>query len=151
MIGIYKIELEDSLLYIGQSKDIQRRFYEHKSMLLRNKHTNIYLQNITNKHGYDKLTFALLEEVPEPELCVREAFFIKSLKPRCNLMVVRDGDGTLHTDEWKLNMSINNPSKRPEVKKMRSEQLKKNNPMHNPESRRKMAESQKARWAKIKA
>ena len=148
MIGIYKVEIGKSLLYIGQSKDIRRRFYEHKSMLLNKKHTNRYLQNVCNKYGYEKLKFSVIEVLLPENLCQREAYWIKELKPRCNLMVVRDGDGTLHTEEWKLNMSINNPSKRPDVKILRSEHMKKHNPMNNASSRKKMSESQKIRISK---
>lgn len=44
--GVYKIEnLLDGKVYVGKSKDIGRRWYEHKYELNKGKHINKHLQN----------------------------------------------------------------------------------------------------------
>lgn len=91
-------------------------------------HTNPHLQNIVNKHGVNNLSLLIVEICSSEILGNREVYWIEQLKPECNLVAVRSSDGTPHSKEWRLNMSVNNPSKRPEVRIMRSEQLKKYNP-----------------------
>lgn len=48
--GVYKIVNKlNNKIYIGSSEDILRRWSRHKSLLLRNKHTNRHMQNDFNK------------------------------------------------------------------------------------------------------
>lgn len=48
--GVYKIVNKlNNKIYIGSSEDILRRWSHHKSLLLRNKHTNRHMQNDFNK------------------------------------------------------------------------------------------------------
>lgn len=51
--------------YIGQSKNCQRRFKEHKTALNNNKHENSYLQYAWNKYGSDNFEFKILEDKTE--------------------------------------------------------------------------------------
>lgn len=60
MRGIYKIELDGKCLYVGQSKDIKRRWTEHRRHLKQNKHENVYLQRIYNK--YKNFQYLVVEE-----------------------------------------------------------------------------------------
>ena len=51
MIGIYAIHnIKTDKYYIGQSKDIEHRWKQHKSRLKNNKHENEHLQNSYNKY-----------------------------------------------------------------------------------------------------
>ena len=50
--GIYKItNIIKGNFYIGSSINVEKRMYEHKRMLRKNKHTNIHLQRSWNKYG----------------------------------------------------------------------------------------------------
>jgi len=62
--GIYKIVNKvDGKYYVGSSKNIRKRWVEHKRRLLNNDHHNDHLQNTFNKHGIDIFDFMLVELV----------------------------------------------------------------------------------------
>lgn len=77
--GVYKIEnLLDGKVYVGKSKDIGRRWYEHKYELNKGKHINKHLQNSWNKYGENCFRFEILEETDsEEEALEREEYYIK--------------------------------------------------------------------------
>lgn len=75
MIGIYKITNPLNESYIGQSKDISKRFYTHK-----NNCTNIKLQESIDIYGIENHSFEVLEECSIDKLIERERFFIKEYK-----------------------------------------------------------------------
>jgi group I intron endonuclease len=59
---IYKIEnVINKKCYIGCSKNVDNRFYEHKWDLRNNHHHNVYLQRSWNKYGEDSFTFNIIE------------------------------------------------------------------------------------------
>lgn len=67
MIGIYALWFEEpSMIYIGQSQDIDRRYNEHLKKLKSAKHTNYKVQNCYDLYG-------------EPELVVLEECSIDKL------------------------------------------------------------------------
>lgn len=61
-MGLYKIinTLNDKF-YLGSSKNIEHRFYIHKSKLKNNKHDNIHLQNAWNLYGESNFEFKIIE------------------------------------------------------------------------------------------
>lgn len=60
--GVYKIQNKiDGKLYIGSSKDIERRKKEHLCRLRQNNHDNQYLQNAYNKYGKENFIFEIIE------------------------------------------------------------------------------------------
>lgn len=62
MKGIYKIENKvNGKVYVGQSKDIEKRWKEHKAMLKKNNHHSIKLQRAWNKYGADNFDFSVIE------------------------------------------------------------------------------------------
>ena len=80
--GIYKITNEiTGKFYIGSAKDIEWRWYEHKRDLLTNNHCNPKLQHSWNFYGKDKFTFSVLEEAAEPDLLIREQYYLDTFKP----------------------------------------------------------------------
>lgn len=84
--GIYKLYFEDSCkFYIGSSKNISKRFNEHKNRIIQNKHSNKYLQNLCLKLGVDKLKYKILANCPSEYLLKMEQWFINNLKPELNL------------------------------------------------------------------
>lgn len=77
MIGIYGIHntLTDTW-YVGQSNDIDWRWYEHKSDLNANRHHNKHLQRAYNKYGRNAFVWSVLEECSIEQLDEREIFWI---------------------------------------------------------------------------
>lgn len=77
MQGIYKItNLQNNKVYIGQSVDINFRWYTHKRNLIAGCHDNKHLQNSWNKYGQDNFEFSIIEECTEDKLTEREQYWI---------------------------------------------------------------------------
>ena len=82
MIGIYKItNIQTGMFYIGSSKNIKRRFWEHESKLRNNSHVNYKLQNSWNKYGNDNFKFEVLKETRIDELLIEEQRYLDDLRP----------------------------------------------------------------------
>jgi group I intron endonuclease len=80
--GIYKItNLKNGKFYIGSTKDIERRWWEHKNDLVKNKHKNSKLQHAWDFYGKNNFEFVILENVIESELFQREQFYLDTFKP----------------------------------------------------------------------
>ena len=81
MRGIYCIQNKKSgKLYIGSSKNIEKRIRGHKNSLRLNRHYNIYLQRAYNKYGEGGLVFKSLERTTEKNMINREQFWIDKYK-----------------------------------------------------------------------
>jgi len=79
--GIYKIEnIKNGKLYIGQSKNIRKRLYEHKRTLNCGNHKNTYLQRSWNKYGEKSFSFIIIEECDKLELSEKEIIYIAMYK-----------------------------------------------------------------------
>lgn len=64
--GIYCIEnISNKKIYIGQSKNIDKRLLQHKNLLEIGKHYNIHLQNSYNKYGKQYFSFRILEKTDD--------------------------------------------------------------------------------------
>ena len=73
MIGIYKItNKSNGKMYIGQSNDIQRRFYEHQT---KGESSRIPLDIEIKELGKDAFTYEVLEECEISQLNEREAYW----------------------------------------------------------------------------
>lgn len=79
-LGVYMIlNSKNGKIYIGSSKDIYKRWQEHKSDLKKNKHHNKYLQNSWNKNGEKFFYLYILEEIKierKDYLILREQFYL---------------------------------------------------------------------------
>jgi len=74
MIGIYKIENKiNGKMYIGQSNNIQRRFYEHQT---KGEKSRIPVDVAIQKYGKENFTFEVIEETTIEKLNEREEFWI---------------------------------------------------------------------------
>jgi len=124
--GIYKItNIINGKSYIGSSKNIDARFWEHMKKLYLNIHCNSHLQRSWNKYGKDSFTFGILELCPENKFIEIEDFYISKYqtlnkKHGYNLLsanrqiysqetrekMSKSRIGKKHSEETKLRMSI---------------------------------------------
>jgi group I intron endonuclease len=80
--GIYKItNKKNGKFYIGSSKNIKRRWVEHKNDLNNNQHINPKLQNAWNFYGESNFDFLILESIEEDKLLSREQFYLDTFMP----------------------------------------------------------------------
>ena len=83
--GVYKItNTITGDFYIGSSKDVKRRWGEHKRPYVWNRYPNNPLYLDIQKYGTDKFDFQILEEVEIEQLKETEQQFIEMLKPTYN-------------------------------------------------------------------
>ena len=83
--GIYKItNTVTGDCYIGSSKDVKRRWNEHKRASSWNKQPNNPIYHDMKNYGIDKFVFEVIEEVEAGSLKVTEQKFIELLKPTYN-------------------------------------------------------------------
>ena len=83
--GIYKItNTVTGDFYIGSSKNVKRRWNEHKCQSAWNKQPNNQMYLDMRKYGVDKFEFQILEEVEIDKLKEKEQYFIETLKPTYN-------------------------------------------------------------------
>lgn len=88
MQGVYSItNITNGHMYIGSTKNIGRRWRNHKAKLRHNKHGNPYLQNAWNKYGEDKFTFEVVEQVSggKENLLEVEQKYLDNIDPKYNI------------------------------------------------------------------
>lgn len=174
MQGIYIVKnLINGNIYVGLSKNIERRFMEHKTPKNVTKKTTV-LSRSFRKYGLQNFDFRVLEEVENIEdLPAREMYWISTLKPKYNMndgglgnrsLIVTDEtrevlrekgkqQWQMKTDEEKRTQIINNlkgPKKGHKVSDKNIEALKKANTgrVHSLEERQKRSSSLKGKQRK---
>ena len=70
--------------YIGSSKNVKRRWKEHKCKSKWNRYPNNPMYQDMRKYGVDKFVFEVLAEVEVEELKEKEQQFIETLNPTYN-------------------------------------------------------------------
>ena len=85
--AVYKItNTVTNDFYIGSSKDVKKRWRDHKCPSRWNDNPNNPLYQDMKKYGVDKFEFQILAEVEESSLKEAEQQFIEKLKPTYNQM-----------------------------------------------------------------
>ena len=85
IIGIYRItNTVTGDFYIGSSKNIKRRWADHKCKSRWKQYPNNPMYLDMQKYGVDKFTFEIIEEVEVDSLKEKEQHFIETLKPTYN-------------------------------------------------------------------
>ena len=124
MIGIYKIlNKNNHKVYIGSSKNLDKRLYLHKHTLKKGTHYNTHLQNAYIKYGVNDFSFEIIEIVNDlDKLIEREQFWIdfyNASNPDTgyNIRKIADSNlGVKRSEEFKLNLSkIHKGVKRPYI------------------------------------
>ena len=83
--GIYKItNTITGDFYIGSSKDVKRRWAQHKCPSRWNDNPNNQMYLDMKKYGIDKFAFEIIAEVEVDSLKEKEQQFIEMLKPTYN-------------------------------------------------------------------
>lgn len=83
--GIYKITCsENGQIYVGSSKQIYKRWGQHRRDLRQGVSNCRYLQNAWSKYGEDTFYFSVIEECAPEILEEREQWHIDGLKPKFN-------------------------------------------------------------------
>ena len=83
--GVYKItNTVTGDFYIGSSKDVKRRWTEHKCKSTWNRCPNNPLYKDMKKYCLDKFSFQILEEAEPEHLKEAEQQFIETLQPTYN-------------------------------------------------------------------
>ena len=83
--GIYKItNTITGDFYIGSSKDVKRRWKDHKCKSTWNNNPNNPMYQDMRKYGTDKFSFQVIAEVEVEQLKEMEQQFIERLKPTYN-------------------------------------------------------------------
>lgn len=74
------MNVENSKRYIGQAKNINSRWHNHRLELRGNKKKNRHLQAAWNFHGENKFAFHIIEECSKEALNNRETYWIRYYK-----------------------------------------------------------------------
>lgn len=84
--GIYAITNQSGFKkYIGQAKNIGKRWENHRNELRNNTHHNPYLQNAWNKYGESYFKFEVIQFCDEADLDINEQYWIERLQPEYNI------------------------------------------------------------------
>jgi group I intron endonuclease len=106
IIGIYKITHRDTgKCYIGQSKDVFKRWKEHSNLAVKKKSA---IQHAFVAHGIDRFSFEVLEECDREMLNDREVHWISyigSLSPNGYNLTSGGGQAFTVSDETKKKIS----------------------------------------------
>lgn len=109
--GIYKItNLINGKVYIGQSRDIKRRWSSHRSDFLKDKKDYV-LYRAFRKYGIENFSFEVIEKCSENELDEKEKFYIAEydsfLGDGYNMTL--GGQGVIYpmTEEYRIKQSRN--------------------------------------------
>jgi group I intron endonuclease len=68
--------LVNDKVYIGSSAEPSKRWSTHRSLLRKNKHHSVHLQNAWNAYGENAFTFSIIENAPLAVLIEREQYWI---------------------------------------------------------------------------
>lgn len=111
MKAIYSItNLINGKLYIGQTSNLDNRWFQHKNQLQQNKHTNKHLQNAWNKYKEENFKFNIIKECSDKDdLNKLEKYYIKinnSNNENFGYNLTSGGEGFRLNDSVKRQMSI---------------------------------------------
>jgi group I intron endonuclease len=83
--GVYTITAPDGRQYVGSSRNIEKRWGQHRAQLASGVHHNPNLRNLASEFGAERLTFRIVLICIEDDLLLYEQRVIDELQPACNL------------------------------------------------------------------
>ncbi len=84
--GIYRItNTVNGHFYIGQSRNIKRRWYLHKNNATKTKKHYTVLEKAFKKYGIEAFAFEIIEFCSVDDLDSREMFYISKMHPQYNM------------------------------------------------------------------
>lgn len=85
--------LHNNKVYVGSTKNYNKRVKQHLKQLCDNKHHNTYLQNVWNKYGDGDFIFSILEHITNiDELAYAEDYYIACNVSGYNIAKATGGD-----------------------------------------------------------
>lgn len=84
LCGIYRLSIAEHS-YIGSSKNLYSRLYEHRHDLIKKEHSNSFLQNVVDKYGLEAVTIDIIELCPKEVRTQREKYWIDFFHSDMNL------------------------------------------------------------------
>jgi group I intron endonuclease len=91
-IGIYEIKNPQNKIYVGKSKNIEKRFESYKKIQHCKQQRKLY--NSLKKYGPENHIFKILEECSFQQLNEKEIYWIKMLNCiKTGLNLTNGGDG----------------------------------------------------------
>lgn len=92
--------------YIGSSRNVAKRWSNHRRVLRLNKHHSLKLQNAWNKYGEANFIFEIIEIATENSLLSREQFWLDYYPINYNILSIAGSPlGRKHTEETKQKIS----------------------------------------------
>lgn len=82
IVGIYMLVFPGGI-YVGSSREIQKRFVGHRNLLKNGKHTNTHLQRAYDKYGEPEYRIVVI--CRPCDILFYEQLFIDKLQPRYNI------------------------------------------------------------------
>lgn len=103
IVGVYKItNLINGKCYIGSSRDVTKRWSEHKRQLKNGNHHSEYLQRAYNKYGINNFEYSLLCICSVEDLLINEQKYFDEISPEYIIHKIAGRSiGYKHTDEAK--------------------------------------------------
>lgn len=163
---IYKIQCTaNNRIYIGQTKNLNRRKREHFGDLRRNQHHSILLQRAFNKYGEESFIHSVIEECTKENVDEREVYWIDyydSTNKYKGFNLEGGGNANKSISELtkekqrenikKIRHKLTEGSKRPEVLKRRSKAMSgEKNPMYGKTPKEWMDEETYKKWVQDKS
>lgn len=100
--GVYGIYLDDKLIYVGWSQDIQKRYSNHAANLKQGKHKNKHLQAIYDTS--EELTMKAIRYCSANEAIELEFELINANSGLCNILT-KKGNVIKYSEDSKIKMS----------------------------------------------
>jgi group I intron endonuclease len=140
--GVYKVTSPSNKMYIGQSKNIDRRIKEYKKMSNCNGQSKLYLSFLKHgaeNHSYEVLEICDLEVINERERYWQEHF--DCIKEGLNCCYVKTNEKKmLVSDEVRKKMSLSAKGKKHSPEHVAKRVLSKKGYSHSLETRQKIAD-----------
>jgi group I intron endonuclease len=103
--GVYRFQnIVNGKFYIGSSKNIGRRFWQHQTRMKNKTHWNPSMKEDIEKHGKDAFIFGIVEFCESDKTFEREQYYVDLCKPTYNRRIDVDNPKSGWDDEAKRKM-----------------------------------------------